>query len=132
MNASARSRRPVVLALAAVLFLVVVAAIRTMEPWRAAIHGMILVFGFTNPTCYYWILLVFLPLAAPPPVLASAIAALLVPAWFRFAGVNGDAPIYVTTSFAFLLVFVQWLASELAAPAGDGARGAPLSPTSPP
>ncbi|MFO0694591.1 MAG: hypothetical protein U0230_13605 [Polyangiales bacterium] len=132
MNASAHARRPIVLVLACLLLVVVVIAIRTMEPWRAAIHGAILVFGFTNPTCYYWILLVLLPLAAPPSVIASTIAALLVPAWFRFAGVNGDVPIYLTTSFAFLLVFAQWLASDLARPrTGEGGEP-PLSSPSPP
>ncbi len=111
MDAVAASRRPLLWLAQALLLFGVGAAAWRMEPARAAMLGIIVVFALLLTTCYYWQMLLIVPLFRHRALLYGTLAVNLGLYALHFATPSFEMR-YGLMSWGLLVVFVAYLAAE--------------------
>ncbi|HEV8630655.1 MAG TPA: hypothetical protein VGV61_10090, partial [Thermoanaerobaculia bacterium] len=112
MDALARQRRAWILAAAALVALLVGRAALAAEPDEAAIFGLALVFALAPLTCYYWGMLLLVPLrrSGPPPWVAAAALLTLDLGLFATHFLTPAFEVrYGVMSWGLLLFLLWWL-----------------------
>ena len=115
MNRLQRQRRPVLLLASALFLAVVAAAAWRLEIHEAAVLGMAVAFAVVVLTCYYWVMLLLVPLGrgrwGPTAVWMGLNTSL-----FAFHLVNRETlsfeMLYGLLSWALMVYFLAWMAPD--------------------
>lgn len=111
MDSLAQARRPVLWLAQGALLLLVGAAAWRMEPPRAAILGLVAVFALVLTTCYYWQMLLIVPLLRHRALFYGALAINFGLFALHFATPSFEMR-YGLMSWGLLAAFVAYLAPE--------------------
>lgn len=112
MDAIAQSRRPLLLLAQGLLLIAVGAAAWRMEPARAAMLGIVVVFAAVLTTCYYWQMLLIVPLLRNRGLLYGTLAVNLGLYALHF-GTPSFEMRYGLMSWGLLVVFLAFLVPEV-------------------
>ena len=112
MDAIAQSRRPLLMLAQALLLFAVGAAAWRMEPARAAMLGIVVVFAMVLTTCYYWQMLLIVPLLRNRVLLYGTLAVNLGLYALHF-GTPSFEMRYGLMSWGLLVVFLAFLVPEV-------------------
>jgi hypothetical protein len=115
MNRLQDERRPV-LVLASALFLVwIAAAAWRLEIWQASVLGTAVAFAAVVLTCYYWVMLAFVPLGRGrwgPTVCWLGINAALFAFHLAYRTTLSFEALYGLLSWALMIFFLAWTAPD--------------------
>ncbi|HEV7671777.1 MAG TPA: hypothetical protein VGS22_24920 [Thermoanaerobaculia bacterium] len=111
MDAVAKARRPLLWIAQALLLFGVGATAWRMEPARAAMVGIVVVFALVLTTCYYWQMLLIVPLLRSRVLLYATLAVNLGLYALHFATPSFEMR-YGMMSWGLLVVFLAFLVPE--------------------
>ncbi|HXU29836.1 MAG TPA: hypothetical protein VN851_04585 [Thermoanaerobaculia bacterium] len=111
MDAIAQARRPLLWLAQALLLAAVGAAAWRMEPPRAAMLGIVVVFALVLTTCYYWQMLLLVPLLKNRALLYGTLAVNFGLYALHFATPSFEMR-YGMMSWGLLVVFLAFLVPE--------------------
>lgn len=111
MDAIAQSRRPLLWIAQGLLLFAVGAAAWRMEPARAAMLGLVVVFAMVLTTCYYWQMLLIVPLLRNRVLLYGTLAVNFGLYALHFATPSFEMR-YGLMSWGLLVVFLAFLVPE--------------------
>ncbi len=107
-----RDRRPVVLAVTVVFLAIVISAMWRMTPDEASVAGIAVIFSAVLLTCYYWVMLCFVPLGRGRWGPTAGWLTINLGLFGLHLATPAFEMIYGVMSLALALFFLAWLAPD--------------------
>ncbi len=107
-----RDRRPVVLAVTVVFLAIVISAMWRMTPDEASVAGIAVIFSAVLLTCYYWVMLCFVPLGRGRWGPTAGWLTINLGLFGLHLATPAFEMIYGVMSLALAVFFLTWLAPD--------------------
>jgi hypothetical protein len=128
MNRLQQARRPLLLAAAAALLLITAAAAWRCDRDQAAVLGVVFTFAVALLTCYYWVMLLLIPIGRGRWVPTAGWLAINVGLYGLHLATPAFETIYGLMSWALLAFFLLWIGPDAWRTARQIARPRALDP----